>query len=49
MAEIAMLPHTYTDLSEENSNKLLILLELLEDIDDVTNIYTNGNFMAESP
>ena len=49
MAEIAMLPHTYTDLSEENSNKLLILLELLEDIDDVTNIYTTGNFMAESP
>jgi YebC/PmpR family DNA-binding regulatory protein len=49
MAEIAMLPYTYTDLSEENSNKLLILLELLEDIDDVTNIYTNGNFMAETP
>jgi YebC/PmpR family DNA-binding regulatory protein len=49
MAEIAMLPQTYTDLSEENSNKLLMLLELLEDIDDVANIYTNGNFMAETP
>jgi YebC/PmpR family DNA-binding regulatory protein len=49
MAEIAMLPQTYTDLTVENSNKLLILLELLEDIDDVANIYTNGNFMAETP
>lgn len=49
MAEIAMLPQTYTDLTVENSNKLLILLELLEDIDDVTNIYTNGNFIAETP
>jgi transcriptional/translational regulatory protein YebC/TACO1 len=47
MAEIAMLPQTYTDLSAENSDKLLRLLELLEDLDDVTNIYTNGNFIAE--
>jgi YebC/PmpR family DNA-binding regulatory protein len=49
MAEIAMLPQTYTDLTVENSNKLLMLLELLEDIDDVANIYTNGNFTAETP
>ena len=44
LAEVGMIPQNYTDLTPENSEKLLRLLDLLEDIDDVTNIYTNGNF-----
>jgi transcriptional/translational regulatory protein YebC/TACO1 len=43
-----MIPQNYTDLTPDNSEKLLRLIDLLEDIDDVTNIYTNGNFATEN-
>tara|TARA_B110000305_G_C19464331_1_gene656775 strand:- start:5773 stop:6513 length:741 start_codon:yes stop_codon:yes gene_type:complete len=46
-AEVAMIPQTYTDLNDEQSEKVLRLLDLLEDLDDVTNLYTNANFPDE--
>ncbi len=46
-AEVAMIPQTYTDLDDEQSEKVLRLLDLLEDLDDVTNLYTNANFPDE--
>ena len=42
-----MIPQTYTDLDDEQSEKVLRLLDLLEDLDDVTNLYTNANFPDE--
>jgi YebC/PmpR family DNA-binding regulatory protein len=48
-AEVAMIPQTYTDLNDEQSEKVLRLLDLLEDLDDVTNLYTNANFPDEDP
>ena len=46
-AEVAMIPQTYTDLDDEQAEKVLRLLDLLEDLDDVTNLYTNANFPNE--
>ena len=46
-AEVAMIPQTYTDLNDEQSEKVLRLLDLLEDLDDVTNLHTNANFPDE--
>ena len=42
-----MIPQTYTDLDDEQAEKVLRLLDLLEDLDDVTNLYTNANFPDE--
>jgi len=44
---VAMIPQTYTDLDDDQSEKVLRLLDLLEDLDDVTNLYTNANFPDE--
>ena len=46
-ADVAMIPQTYTDLDDDQSEKVLRLLDLLEDLDDVTNLYTNANFPDE--
>ena len=46
-ADLAMIPQTYTDLDDDQSEKVLRLLDLLEDLDDVTNLYTNANFPDE--
>jgi transcriptional/translational regulatory protein YebC/TACO1 len=34
-------------LDGEQAEKVLRLLDLLEDLDDVTNLYTNANFPDE--
>jgi transcriptional/translational regulatory protein YebC/TACO1 len=41
-----MIPQTYTDLDADQAEKVLRLLDMLEDLDDVTNLYTNANFPA---
>ena len=46
-ADVAMIPQTYTALDDDQSEKVLRLLDLLEDLDDVTNLYTNANFPDE--
>ncbi|MBM7582316.1 YebC/PmpR family DNA-binding regulatory protein [Caldicoprobacter guelmensis] len=40
-AEIAMIPQNYVELDEEAANKVMNLVEKLEDHDDVQNVFTN--------
>lgn len=46
-AEVAMIPQTYSDLDAETGEKVLKLLDAIEDLDDVQNVYTNANFPDE--
>ena len=43
-AELAMTPQVYTDLDLDTAEKVLHLIDSLEDIDDVTNVYINATF-----
>jgi YebC/PmpR family DNA-binding regulatory protein len=40
-AEVTMLPSTYTKLEGAPANQMIRLLEALEDLDDVQNVYSN--------
>jgi YebC/PmpR family DNA-binding regulatory protein len=42
-AELTMLPNTYKDISNDRIEKVLDLVDKLEDLDDVQNVYTNLN------
>lgn len=46
-AEVAMIPMTYSDLDVATGEKVLRLLDALDDLDDVQNVYTNANFPDE--
>lgn len=46
-AEIAMVPQTCSDLDVDTARKLLDLIDSLEELDDVTNVYTNANFPGD--
>jgi YebC/PmpR family DNA-binding regulatory protein len=46
-AEIAMLPKTRVDLDPATARQNLRLLERLDDLDDVQQVYTNANFPTE--
>ncbi|MFN3161969.1 MAG: YebC/PmpR family DNA-binding transcriptional regulator [Pseudohongiellaceae bacterium] len=46
-AEMTMLPATEVDLDLDGAECLLKLTEHLEDLDDVQNVYTNGNISDE--
>ena len=46
-SEVAMVPQTYSDLDADTGGKVLRLLDALEGLDDVTNVYTNANFPEE--
>jgi len=46
-AEIAMVAQNYTLLDAANSEKVMRLLENLEDLDDVQNVYMNAHFSEE--
>lgn len=43
-AQLSMVPQNYSDLDAHTAEKVLHLLDLLEDLDDVTNVYTNASF-----
>ncbi len=43
LAEITMLPRNYIDLDNESAEKVLRLIEALEDHDDVQDVYSNFN------
>jgi len=43
-ADIAMIPQNYVDVDEETENKIIALIEKLEDHDDVQNVFTNLRF-----
>ncbi len=46
-AELAMLPSSYIDLDLASGEQVLKLLERLEDLDDVQNVYTNAELPEE--
>ncbi len=47
-SESTMLPKTKTELSDEKvAHQLIRLIERLEDLDDVQNVYTNADFSEE--
>ena len=47
MAEITMSPSTTVDLELEDAEKVMRLVDTLEDLDDVQNVYTNADFSDE--
>ncbi len=46
-AEISMVPQNLSNLDSETGEKVLRLLDMLEDLDDVTNVFTNASFPEE--
>lgn len=46
-AEIAMIPQAYSELDVDTGEKVLRLLDALDDLDDVQNVFTNANFPDE--
>ena len=46
-SELAMIPQAYSELDTETSEKVLRLLDMLEDLDDVQNVFTNADFPSE--
>ncbi len=47
MAEITQKPSTSVDLGVEDAQKVLRLVDVLEDLDDVQNVYSNADFSDE--
>jgi len=46
-AEVAMLPKATADVDLETGKKIVKLMELLDEYDDVQNVYTNANLTEE--
>lgn len=46
-SEVMMLPSTEVDLDKEAAEKMLRLIDMLEDLDDVQNVYSNANISDE--
>jgi transcriptional/translational regulatory protein YebC/TACO1 len=46
-AEIVMLPTTSAELDLEGAEKVLKLIDMLEDLDDVQNVYSNAEIPNE--
>lgn len=46
-AEVAMVPQTVSDLDVDMGEKVMRLVDALEDLDDVTSVYTNAGFPDE--
>ncbi|HCT98519.1 MAG TPA: YebC/PmpR family DNA-binding transcriptional regulator [Methylococcaceae bacterium] len=46
-AEITMQASTKAELDVENAEKMMLLIERLEDLDDVQNVYSNGDISDE--
>ncbi|MCW9087939.1 MAG: YebC/PmpR family DNA-binding transcriptional regulator [Gammaproteobacteria bacterium] len=47
VAEVTMQPSTSVDLELEDAEKVLRLVDMLEDLDDVQNVYNNADFSDE--
>jgi len=47
MADITMKPSTSVDLGLEDAEKVMRLVDMLEDLDDVQNVYSNADFSEE--
>ena len=46
-AEVALVPSTIAELDEESAPRVIKLIDRLEDLEDVQNVYTNANFTEE--
>lgn len=46
-AEITQLPATWVNLDKEAAEKMMRLIDMLEDLDDVQNVYTNADISAD--
>ncbi len=47
-AEVAMVPSTYAVCDSDTAAKVLRLIDLLEELDDVQNVYSNGDFPEDA-
>ena len=47
VAELAMIPSLKVELDRETADKVYALIDALEDLDDVQNVYTNADFPAD--
>ena len=47
VAEVTMQPSTSVDLELEDAEKVMRLVDMLEDLDDVQNVYNNADFSDE--
>ncbi|NOR52305.1 MAG: YebC/PmpR family DNA-binding transcriptional regulator, partial [Gammaproteobacteria bacterium] len=45
--DVIMKPSTSVDLDLDNAEKVMRLVDVLEDLDDVQNVYSNGDFSDE--
>ncbi len=48
-AEVTMIPSTEAELDAETAPKLMRLIDMLEDLDDVQEVYHNGSISDEVP
>lgn len=46
-AEVTRIPSTTVELDQEGAEKVLRLIDVLEDLDDVQNVYTNSDISSE--
>lgn len=46
-AEVAMIPSTTVELDVETAEKILALTDMLDELDDVQNVYTNANIPTD--
>jgi YebC/PmpR family DNA-binding regulatory protein len=46
-ADVTMIPSTTVELDKENAEKVMALVDMLEDLDDVQNVYTNADISDE--
>ena len=46
-SEIAMIPSLMVSLDKDQAEKILALIDMLEDLDDVQNVYTNADISEE--
>ena len=47
MSEISMIPDTIAELSQEDAAKVERLIDALEDLDDVQDVFTNADLPDE--
>ena len=43
-AEVTMVPSSTNECDADTAEKVLLLIDVLEDLDDVQNVYSNGDF-----
>jgi YebC/PmpR family DNA-binding regulatory protein len=47
LAEVTMIPSTTVEQDKDGAEKIMGLVDMLEDLDDVQNVYTNADIPAE--